>query len=55
VQGKYVAAPETREAINKYLELAPLGHHAEDARGLLEKLDSKVETTYKPIARPPKK
>ncbi|HWZ43928.1 MAG TPA: carboxypeptidase-like regulatory domain-containing protein [Candidatus Saccharimonadales bacterium] len=47
-QGKLVAPPETREAINKYLELAPQGHHAADARSLLEKLDSEVETSYKP-------
>jgi tetratricopeptide (TPR) repeat protein len=46
-EGKYVAPPETRDVLNKYLGLSPFGAHADAARGLLEKLDEEIETTYK--------
>lgn len=45
--GKYNAPEGTREAINKYLELAPFGEHAQYAREMLDKLDSTIETTVK--------
>jgi tetratricopeptide (TPR) repeat protein len=43
--GKYSAPPpETRAALNKYLELAPFGSHAQLVRDMLDKLDNPVET-----------
>ncbi len=45
--GKYVAPPETRETLNKYLGLNPFGPHAETVRGMLEKLGSEVDTGNK--------
>ena len=42
--GKYSPPPpETRAALNKYLELAPFGSHAQLAREMLDKLDAPVE------------
>jgi tetratricopeptide (TPR) repeat protein len=35
-QGKVQASPETREALEKYLALAPDGPHAADAKAMLE-------------------
>ena len=35
-KGKVMASPETREALEKYLTLAPDGPHAADAKGMLE-------------------
>jgi tetratricopeptide (TPR) repeat protein len=46
--GTYTAPPETRDALNKYLALAPYGQHAADARAMLEKLDTPIQTTYTP-------
>jgi tetratricopeptide (TPR) repeat protein len=44
--GKYSPPPpETRAALNKYLELSPFGSHAQLVREMLDKLDSPVETT----------
>jgi tetratricopeptide (TPR) repeat protein len=45
--GKIKAVPGTAEALNKYLELAPDGSHANDVKQMLEYIGSKVETTYK--------
>jgi tetratricopeptide (TPR) repeat protein len=45
--GKYEAPPGTAEALNKYLELAPTGPHANDVKQMLQFIGSKVETTYK--------
>jgi tetratricopeptide (TPR) repeat protein len=50
-EGKYVAPPETRDVLNKYLGLSPFGPHADAARGLLEKLDEEIETTYKSVKK----
>ena len=44
--GKMVAPEGTAEALNKYLELQPNGVHAQDAKGMLTALGSKIETTY---------
>jgi tetratricopeptide (TPR) repeat protein len=42
--GKYSPPPpETRAALNKYLELAPFGSHAQLVREMLDKLDAPVE------------
>jgi tetratricopeptide (TPR) repeat protein len=35
-QGKVIASPETREALEKYLALAPDGPHAADVKAMLE-------------------
>lgn len=45
--GKYEAPPGAAEALNKYLELAPNGPHANDVKQMLQFIGSKVETTYK--------
>src|SRR5579864_1216024 len=45
--GKIVAPPGTSEALNKYLELAPDGGHANDVKQMLAYIGSKIETTYK--------
>jgi tetratricopeptide (TPR) repeat protein len=37
-QGKVQASPETREALEKYLALAPDGPHAADTKAMLEML-----------------
>jgi len=47
-KGRYAAPPETREALTKYLAMSPYSMHAATAREMLEKLDSEVETVYKP-------
>jgi tetratricopeptide (TPR) repeat protein len=44
--GKVVPAPGTAEALNKYLELQPTGPYADAAKGMLEYICSKIETTY---------
>ncbi len=44
---KIKAPAGTAETLNKYLELAPDGPHANDVKQMLEYIGSKVETTYK--------
>jgi tetratricopeptide (TPR) repeat protein len=44
--GKVIAVPGTSEALNKYLELQPTGQFAEGAKGMLEYIGSKIETSY---------
>lgn len=46
-EGKIQAVPGTADALNKYLQLAPDGPHAEDVKQMLAYIGSKVETTYK--------
>jgi tetratricopeptide (TPR) repeat protein len=43
---KMVAPPGTAEAFQKYLELAPTGPHADEAKAMLQGLGSTVETSY---------
>jgi tetratricopeptide (TPR) repeat protein len=43
---KMVAPPGTAEAFQKYLELAPTGPHAEEAKAMLSAVGAKVETSY---------
>jgi len=51
---KYVAG--TAEAFQKYLEVAPNGPHAEEAKAMLQALGTKIETNYTdPNAKAPKK
>jgi tetratricopeptide (TPR) repeat protein len=45
--GKFVAPPGLLEALNKYLELAPTGPHAQDMKDLLAGLGQTVQTNYK--------
>jgi tetratricopeptide (TPR) repeat protein len=45
--GHYIALPGTKEAFNKYLELAPDGPHAQEVKQMMEMLGAKIETTYK--------
>lgn len=44
--GKLEAPSGTSEALNKYLELAPDGPHANDVKAMLQAIGAKVETTY---------
>lgn len=44
--GTMAPVPGTAEALNKYLELAPTGPHAEEAKAMLTAIGSKVETTF---------
>lgn len=46
-EGKVTAPPGAADALNKYLELAPDGPHANDVKQMLAYIGSKVETTYK--------
>lgn len=45
--GKYVAPPQTRETLNKYLEINPSGPHAEAIRGMLDKLGPELDARKK--------
>lgn len=45
--GKLAVPPGTEEALNKYLELDPKGQHAADAREMLAKIGSPVNSTFK--------
>jgi tetratricopeptide (TPR) repeat protein len=45
--GKVEAPAGTAEALNKYLELAPDGPHANDAKAMIQFIGAKIETTYK--------
>ena len=51
---KTVAAPGTVEALQKYLEIAPNGPNAQNAKDLLASLGTKVETTYGTKKKPAK-
>jgi len=54
--GKVIPVEGTADAFQKYLELAPTGQFADSAKGMLESLGSKVDTSYKnPNATPAKK
>jgi tetratricopeptide (TPR) repeat protein len=46
-EGKLQPPPGTSEALNKYLQLAPDGPHANDVKAMLQAMGAKVETTYK--------
>ena len=46
-QGKTIVPPGTAEAFQKYLEIAPTGPHAEEAKQLLTALGEQIQTTYK--------
>ena len=50
--GKITVPPGTVEAFNKYLELAPDGPHAAEAKGNIEFLGGKVETKFSSKPKP---
>jgi tetratricopeptide (TPR) repeat protein len=52
---KMIAPPGTAEAFQKYLELAPTGPHAEEAKAMLTGLGTAVETSYGNKKPAPKK
>jgi len=45
--GKYTAPEGTAETLNKYLEIAPDGPHANDVKQMLAAIGAKIETNYK--------
>lgn len=45
--GHMIVPPGTKEALNKYLELAPNGGHANDVKAMLNELGAKIETSFK--------
>jgi tetratricopeptide (TPR) repeat protein len=51
---KMVAPPGTAEAFQKYLDLAPTGAHAEEAKSMLAAVGAKVETSYGTQKKPKK-
>jgi tetratricopeptide (TPR) repeat protein len=56
IQGdKTVPAPGTVEALQKYLELAPTGPNAQNAKDLLASLGAAVETSFGTKKKQPKK
>ncbi|HKV93341.1 MAG TPA: tetratricopeptide repeat protein [Candidatus Angelobacter sp.] len=44
--GKLQAPEGTAEALNKYLQLAPTGAHADDVKQMLAAIGAKIQTTY---------
>lgn len=54
-EGKVVAAPGTKEALEKYLELKPTGPFADSAKGALASLATDVTTKYENPAAQTKK
>jgi len=54
--GKVTPVPGTVDAFQKYLQLAPTGQFAEGAKGMLQSMDAKVDTSFRnPNAPAPKK
>ncbi|MGA1986107.1 MAG: tetratricopeptide repeat protein [Candidatus Sulfotelmatobacter sp.] len=51
---KTIPAPGTVEALQKYLDIAPTGPNAQNAKDLLASLGAKVETTYGTKKKPSK-
>ena len=47
-QGKYTVPPGTTEALNKYLQYAPLGEHAGAVHDMINQLSKSMEPAYKP-------
>ncbi len=44
--GKVIPPPGTKEAFQKYLDLAPTGMFAEGAKGMIATLDAQLQTSY---------
>jgi len=49
--GKYVVPQGTTEALNKYLENAPLGEHAATVKEMINQLNKVVDIPYKPAKK----
>ena len=49
--GKYVVPPGTAEALNKYLQYAPLGEHARTVREMIDQLNKSMEPPYRPTRK----
>jgi Tfp pilus assembly protein PilF len=45
--GKVIPVPGTVDAFQKYLQLAPTGQFAEQAKAMLTSMDAKLDTSYK--------
>ena len=45
-EGKVIAPPGMKEALDKYLVLQPTGQFAEAAKGMLQVISTTVETNY---------
>ncbi|MEX2264589.1 MAG: carboxypeptidase regulatory-like domain-containing protein [Bryobacteraceae bacterium] len=46
VDGKFIPAPGTREAFEKYIELKPDGRDAESAKAMIATMSAQIQTTY---------
>jgi tetratricopeptide (TPR) repeat protein len=53
--GKVVAPPGMKEALEKYLQLDPTGQFADAAKGLLQAIGATIETDYSKKGAPKKK
>lgn len=49
--GKYAVPPGTTEALNKYLEYAPYGDHANTVRDMINQLSKELPAPYKPAKK----
>jgi tetratricopeptide (TPR) repeat protein len=49
--GRYTVPPGTTEALNKYLQYAPFGEHANTFRQMINQLSTVIETPYQPAKR----
>jgi len=54
-EGKVVAPPGMKEALEKYLQLDPMGQFADGAKGLLQAIGATIETDYSKKGAPKKK
>jgi tetratricopeptide (TPR) repeat protein len=50
-QGRFAAPAGTHQALNKYLEYAPFGAHANDVRAMIDRLNSDVDSSPKPYKK----
>ncbi len=53
--GKVVAPPGMKEALEKYLEIEPMGQFAEAAKSLLQSIGATIQTDYSKKGAPKKK
>jgi len=49
--GKYAVPPGTTEALNKYLEYAPYGDHANTVHDMINQLNKEMPAPYKPAKK----
>ena len=53
--GKVVAPDGMREALEKYLQLDPMGQYADAAKGMLQVIGATIDADYNKKGAPPKK